>query len=314
MAHMIDSLAWTGAVPWHGLGREIPKHATVDEMIRFGGLDWQVVPRPLFAFGEDGNGTSVDGYKALVRSDRPETVLSVVSEGYGIVQNDEALSLAAAAVGDGVAAAEVCGALDEGRRIFVVLNVEQAGMTIAGERIEPFVVCYTGHDGSTAVGFRFTPVRVVCANTLAAALSGETPHEITVRHTRNAADRVKVAATVIGQARSYFGRFNHAALELVKRRLFLSDAEAMSAKLFPTYTGKDGKVITPINQTKVIELFKRQPQSSDANIAGTRWGYYNAVTALVDHNMRGGKGERRMERALGGSDIKDHAMQMLLAA
>lgn len=314
MAHMIDSLTWTGAVPWHGLGRQIPKHATVEEMIRFGGLDWQVIPRPLAAFDEAGNGTTVGGFKALVRSDRPETVLSVVSEGYGIVQNDEALSLAAAAVGDGVAAAEVCGALDEGRRIFVVLNVEQAGMSVAGEQIEPYVVCYTGHDGSTAVGFRFTPVRVVCQNTLSAALGGETPHEITVRHTRNAADRVKVAATVINQARDYFGRFNHLALELVKRRLSMGDAEALSAKLFPRYKNKDGKVLVPANQTKVIELFKRQPQTSDANISGTRWGYYNAITALVDHNLRGGKGERKMERALASSEIKDHAMHLLLAA
>jgi hypothetical protein len=31
MSHMVDSLAWTGNVPWHGLGRKLPQHATVDE-------------------------------------------------------------------------------------------------------------------------------------------------------------------------------------------------------------------------------------------------------------------------------------------
>jgi len=315
MAHMIDSLAWTGTVPWHGLGRQIPKHATVEEVIRFGGLDWKVIPRALAAFDENGNGVTVGGYKALVRSDRPDVVLATTSEGYGIVQNDEALSLAAAAVGEGSAVAEVCGALDEGRRIFVVLNCHEARINIAGETVEPYILCYTGHDGSTAVGFRFTPVRVVCQNTLSAALSGSTPHELTVRHTRNAAERVKTAATVIAKARDYFGAFNHAALSLVSRRLTMGKAEEIGAALFPTYTSKtDGKVIVPANQRKVIELFRRQPDTSDANIAGTRWGFYNAVAALVDHNIRGSKGERKMERALAGSDVKDFAMRMLLAA
>jgi phage/plasmid-like protein (TIGR03299 family) len=162
MAHMIDLLAWTGQTPWHGLGRELPRHASVEDMIRFGGLDWQVVPRPLVMFDGDGNGATVAGFKALTRSDRPDVTLSVVSEGYGEVQNADALSLAAAAVGESNACAEVCGALDEGRRIFVVLSMHEAGFDVLGEQVSPYIVCYAGHDGSTAVGFRFTPVRVVC--------------------------------------------------------------------------------------------------------------------------------------------------------
>lgn len=316
MSHMIDTLAWTGETPWHGLGRELPQHATVDEMIRFGGLDWNAIPKPLFAGIDEatGAGVSVPGYKALVRDDRPDTVLSIVSEGYGVVQYREALSLAAAVVGDGNASAEVCGALDEGRRAFVVLNLAQAGFEVAGERVEPYIVCFAGHDGSTSVGFRFTPVRVVCQNTLSAALSGETPHELTIRHTRNASERVRLAAKMVEQARTYFGTFHHRALALVNQRLSLGAAEDLSAKLFPTYTNKAGEVIVPANQTKVVELFRRQADTTDRRIAGTRWGYFNAVTALLDHNARGSQGERRMERALGGSDIRDRAMGLLLAA
>lgn len=312
MAHMIDSLTWTGETPWHGLGRRLPNHATVEEMIGFGGLDWQVIPRPIFQANEDGIGASVPGMKALTRSDRPDVTLSVVTEGYGIVQNADALSLAAAAVGEGNASAEVCGSLDDGRRVFVVLNLAEAGFDVAGERIEPYIVCYAGHDGSTSVGFKFTPVRVVCQNTLDAALNKETSHQLTIRHTRNAADRVARAADMIAQARGYFGTFNHRALELVRQRLSLGTAEQLSAKLFPTYKAADGRVLVPANQTKVIELFRHQGATTDARIAGTKWGYYNAVTALIDHNSRGQN--RRMERALGTSNVRDQAMQLLLAA
>lgn len=314
MADMIDSLAWTGETPWHSKGRQLPKHATVEDMIRFGELDWQVIPRPLFQASEHGIGASIPGYKALTRSDRPDVTLSVVSEGYGIVQNADALSLAAAAVGEGNACAEVCGALDEGRRVFVVLNVDKGTMGIAGEAIEQYVVCYAGHDGSTSVGFKFTPVRVVCQNTLSAALGKETPHQITIRHTRNAAERVKLAAEMIGQARAYFGAFNHRALALVKQRLAIGAAEQIASKLFPTYKATDGRVLVPANQTKVVALFQGQANTTDYRIAGTKWGFYNAVTALIDHNSRGSKGERRMERVIGNSDIRDRAMEMLLAA
>jgi len=314
MSHMIDSLTYTGEVPWHGLGRALPEHVTVDEIIRFGGLDWQVVPRPVFQASEHGTGASVPGWKALTRSDRPDVTLSVVSEAYGIVQNAEALALASAIVGEGSASAEVCGALDDGRRVFLVLNMREAGFAVAGEEIKPYVVCYAGHDGSTSVGFRFTPVRVVCQNTLTMALGPETPHAVSIRHTRNAARRVATAAAVVAKARAYFGTFNAHVLALVNQRLSLGAAEEISVQLFPTYTNDTGKVIIPENQIKVVSLFRGQERTTDARIAGTKWGFYNAVTALLDHNARGSRGERRMIRALGSTDVRDKAMRLLLAA
>ena len=73
MAHLVDSLAWTGDVPWHGLGRKLPENVAGDEMIRFAGLDWNVIPKPLFAGLDEttGYGVSVPGFKALVSSDEP---------------------------------------------------------------------------------------------------------------------------------------------------------------------------------------------------------------------------------------------------
>ncbi|MGH6631586.1 MAG: DUF932 domain-containing protein, partial [Burkholderiales bacterium] len=176
--------------------------------------------------------------------------------------------------------------------------------------------CYAGHDGSTSVGFRFTPVRIVCQNTLSAALYGETPNEITIRHTRNAAERVARAAAMISSARLYFGRFHHAALSLVKRYMPLDTAQEFSERLFPTYRNAVGDRIVPMNQRKVFELFRLQGKGGrrDGEVAGTRWGYFNAVTALLDHNARGSTAGRRMDRAIGGSDVRDRALSMLLAA
>ena len=114
MAHLVDSLAWSGQVPWHGLGTKLPENVTGEDMVRVAGLDWQVIPKPLFAGLDEatGYGVSVPGFKALVREDRPHVTLSVVSESYGIIQNTDALTLLDAAVGEGSAAYHVAGALD----------------------------------------------------------------------------------------------------------------------------------------------------------------------------------------------------------
>ena len=41
MAHLVDSLAWSGQVPWHGLGTKLPENVTGEDMVRFAGLDWE---------------------------------------------------------------------------------------------------------------------------------------------------------------------------------------------------------------------------------------------------------------------------------
>src|SRR5205809_7081313 len=78
MAHLVDSLAWSGQVPWHGLGTRLPENVTGEDMVRVAGLDWNVIPKPLFAGLDEatGYGASVPGFKALVRGHRPHLTLS----------------------------------------------------------------------------------------------------------------------------------------------------------------------------------------------------------------------------------------------
>src|SRR2546428_6225537 len=141
MAHLVDSLAWSGQVPWHGLGTKLPENVTGEDMVRFAGLDWNVIPKPLFAGLDEatGYGVSVPGYKALVREDRPAVTLSVVSESYGIIQNADALTLLDAAVGEGSAAYHVAGPLDEGRQVLPPAAGNHPGRTwtIPGQQPKP---------------------------------------------------------------------------------------------------------------------------------------------------------------------------------
>lgn len=323
MAHLIDSLAFSGATPWHGLGRRLLANATGEDMIRFAGLDWDVIPRRCIAV-DDGDGVlgECNGYRALVRSDRPDTVLSVVSDRYGIIQNREALTLLDAAVGEGSAVYHVAGALDEGRQVFLLAEVATPGhtWTIKGEEMKPYLLLATGHDATRALVCMFTAVRVVCNNTLSVALSDDLSPRISIRHTKNAAERVKQAAEVIARARTYFRGFSERALALVAQVITVTRARALTEQLIPPVK-VDGKITVTSGvekaRAKVVALFDRQADSIDRRIAGTAWGYFNAVAAYTDHNVnrRGGADGRMRAILLDGQAqaIKQRTLELLAA-
>lgn len=309
MSHMVESLAYHGAVPWHTLGNVLPQRATADEMLRAAGLDWTVVSRPVLV-----DGGAVPGYQALVR-DPQGNVLKVVSDEYGIVQNNELAALAEAMSGAGVRAWEVGGSLDEGRRVFFSGVVDES--EIAGDEIKLYLTLASSHDGSLAVTAAKTPVRVVCANTLQAFLSEagrEGRPRITIRHTRGASDKVKVATELCAEARAYFGAFNEQALALVGATMTSVEAVELAAGLFPAYKSEEtGQMVTPELQMTVVDLFKgMHAVASDRRIAGTRWGFYQAVTAALDHNRRG-SARSRLSRFLSGSDdsVRSRAWKLL---
>lgn len=321
MAHLIDSLSYGGAVPWHGLGRQLPANVTGDEMIRFAGLDWEVIPRPLAAEMHDGTLAPVAGHVALTRSDR-NTVLSVVSDRYGIIQNREALTLLDAAVGEGSAVYHVAGALDEGRQVFLLAEVATPGhtWTVKGEEMKPYLLLATGHDATRALTCMFTAVRVVCNNTVSVALSDEVSPRLTIRHTKNAAERVKQAAHVIARARTYFRGFSERALALAAQEITTARVREITEALFPALKVDGRPTVTPgveKARAKVVALFDRQGESTDRRIAGTAWGYFNAVAAYTDHNVnrRGGDDGRMRAILLDGQAerIKQRALELLAA-
>ena len=40
MAHLIDSMAYVGQTPWHGLGRELDTGLPIDDWVVQAGMDW----------------------------------------------------------------------------------------------------------------------------------------------------------------------------------------------------------------------------------------------------------------------------------
>jgi uncharacterized protein DUF932 len=158
-------------------------------------------------------------------------------------------------------------------------------------------------------------VRVVCANTLGAFLGTiDGKQRISIRHTKSASDKVRLAAALCRDARAYFGTFHAQALELVGATMSLIEATEASAELFPAYKSPDtGQLVVPELQGTTVALFRDMASvPNDRHVAGTRWGFYQALTAALDHNRRGSE-RSRLSRFLSGSDdsIRSKAWKML---
>jgi hypothetical protein len=122
MSHEIETMAYVGAVPWHGLGTQLPAAPSVEEMLEAAGLDWTVSKRPLFTWRSRGEALDVKGHKALVR-DTDHRVLSVVTDRYVPVQNRQALELFRRFCDAGHLELETAGALKGGAFIWALARI-----------------------------------------------------------------------------------------------------------------------------------------------------------------------------------------------
>jgi phage/plasmid-like protein (TIGR03299 family) len=193
---------------WHGLGQIVQDYPNSREAIRFAGLDYTVEKRKLFTYdNENQNGNpdtdiiipeiDIPNYFATIRTDT-EQVLGVVGKDYEVVQNEDAFSFFDAIVGgsDGIQY-ETAGALGKGERIFITAKLPNYIKVGSDDLIEQYLFLTTSHDGFGSITAAFTPVRIVCNNTLNAAFRN-CSNSIKIRHTSNAKERLEVAHKVMG--------------------------------------------------------------------------------------------------------------------
>ena len=181
----VETMFSVRETPWHGLGRIIMDAPASREALELAGLDWQVESRNIYS----GTGAIIPGYRANVRS-TDDAVLGVVSDRYRIVQNEEAFQFTDDLLGEGVTY-ETAGSLQGGKKVWMLARLPRKYL-IAGDQVEPYLVIFNSHDGSSGVKVAMTPIRVVCQNTLNLALN-TAKRSWTARHTENVLLRVQDA-------------------------------------------------------------------------------------------------------------------------
>lgn len=190
--------------PWHGLGQIVTDYPNSKEALIYAGLDYEVVKRNIYTHdGEINKGLDflirdieIPNHQATIRTDTNQ-VLGVVGKDYEVVQNVDAFAFFDSIVsGEGILY-ETAGALGNGERIFITAKLPSYIKVGKDDLIEQYLFLTTSHDGYGSITAAFTPVRIVCNNTLNAALRNHS-NSIKIRHTANAKERLTVAHTIMG--------------------------------------------------------------------------------------------------------------------
>lgn len=319
MSHMIDTttgtaaIAFAGQTPWHGLGQALTPDASIETWTREAGLDYKVNEAPvLFQTDATTAPEQFKGRKVLHRSDTG-AALAVVSDGYRVVQPAEVMGFFGKLVELGGFQMETAGVLSHGRRVWALAKVNEGADIVEGDTVRPYVLLGTSYDGTMATVAKFTSIRVVCNNTITAALNRENSGTIRVLHSeRFYADAVRLELGIVGDN---WERFLVQSRKLSGETMDKIQADSfVTALLQPFHTSK-----IELNQTRgykrIFELFNGQAIGANIpGVPGTRWAMLNAVTELVDHE-RGRGNNTRMESAWFGTGaaLKNRALELLSA-
>jgi phage/plasmid-like protein (TIGR03299 family) len=337
MSHGIttnDEMFSVRQVPWHGLGvvlDEYPK--SIDEALDKAGLGWKVTHGDVLVVKApewtDDFGTKhpaelipANGFKANLREDTGE-VLGIVSDEYEVVDNRDAFRFLDALIGSDMHF-ETAGSLWRGRRVWTLARLPEY-IELGGDQSAIYVYVANSHDGSMAVTAAVTPIRIVCANTLGAALrqaehGASAERTFRFRHTGNLQAKFAEARQVLGMTINYQKQFKALADGLalepisertlersVLRHLWLIDDETMGAR---ARANRERTI------ERVLSIFRGRGIAGDTtgNSPGSKWTAYNAIAEHLDYGRRYTARTNQVQRSFEDTALKQRALALVTAA
>lgn len=290
MAANVENMFYVGEKPWHGLGVEVKEAPTSNEAIRLAGLDWDVIPKPIY----DEFGRELPGYKVNMRSS-DNKALGIVTDRYKIVQNREAFAFTDALLGNGIQY-ETAGSLASGKRIWLLARMEDRLM--AEEQMENYLVFTNTHDGTGAIRVACTSVRVVCQNTLNLALDQASRHWSCV-HKGDIQSKLDEARFTLASAERYMEALEEEFGELKLKKVTDKQVRDMTETLLQiefknlyTKAIKTGKIVDfkeaaqrqkfeeKLNRkrTDILNIYYEKP-----DLVGTEHTAFRFVNAVSDY-------------------------------
>lgn len=295
MSHEIESIAYVGDVPWHGIGEVLTGNPTPQEMLVQASLDWTVSKRPLFTantprFKTEADGFSllIEDYSALVR-DSDNKVLGLCGPKYQPFQNSETFEFFNKFTEAGQMKIEVAGSLKGGHWVWCLARLNGCSFTLPGDDVShSFLLLCSPHVWGEALTVMFTPIRVVCWNTLTQSMGKKLAEKFRFVHT-GAFQNVKALAELsVEQAILQHQIYKEKAKLLAEQKVVEKELYEYIATLFQPTLLAPG----PVNPTQfnsipdqILMNYHMAPGSRFASADHTWWGAYNGVTYYFDHQV-----------------------------
>ena len=299
MAHLIDNskgfnaFVSYAAPAWHNLGTVLNNPLTTADALQQGGLDFSVLKLPNIHYLPNGEELISENSFFTVRTDVNKVLGDRLGKDYTVMQNIEALNLVDEILQAGTATIETAGAIDEGKKVFICLKVANDIIVGSEDTVKQYVLIANSHDGSMSITASPTNIRVVCNNTLTAALRGA-QDKIKIRHTSNASTRLQEAAKVLklmsNNTAVNTDNYNEMAAAVIsKEQMFnyFGNIFCSPEEIKEMQSGKRAANVLSSRKQNVLNdvlNFATRGQGQALAMKGndfTMWSAYNAVTGYI---------------------------------
>lgn len=298
---------------WHRMGQEMNDGMSIETWAKEAGLDWEAAKMPAYFFNAgDNDFNKVDGMSHIVRKDT-QVALGYVTSRYKIVQPKELLEWFQKYIGvDDNFKLDVAGCLKSGEIIWATAKYN-GDITVAGDIHKARLLMTTTFDGTGSTINKMTMTRVVCNNTLDAALAtGGT----TVKTVHSAKFDAKAVGEQLAKLASSVAAFKEMGDAMGRVHMAENQVKNLFNKLLKidpkdgvNYQNSDNELSTrkagQFNQ--LIDAYNDTVQ--EGTEPNTAWCALNAVTRYVDH-MRG----TRVTEGMSEGDAKFIATQFTSGA
>jgi phage/plasmid-like protein (TIGR03299 family) len=311
MSDEIETMAYFGATPWHKLGTPL----TTDDLYDWqsacvkSGLDWEAELVPLLTADTQ---AKVEHQAGRRKSDN--RILGVVGPKYHVLQNRAAFQWFQPFLDAREASLNTAGSLCEGSRVWVLAKLNRDPLVIApGDEVEKFILLSHGHDGSLAVRVGFTPIRVVCANTLALAHRADASKLIRLKHTKDLHENLANVREVMNVANAEFEATAQQYRLLARKTINQADLRRFVKKVLKV---EGDKISTRMKNT--IEDILGKCESGKGNdlpsVKNTYWTAYNGFNEWLAYD-RGHNQQNRLNSLWFGdsANVNRFALETALA-
>ena len=340
MAHQLEQMAYVGDTPWHGLGNQLTQNQPIEIWAQQAGMDWRIESSNVSYMAQNERGQSIimpyEEQRVLYRSDT-HTPLSVVSQRYQEVQPMEILEFYRDLTEQSGFELETAGILKGGKKFWALARTGQSTALKGKDVSHGYILLATACDGSLATTAQFTNIRVVCNNTLAIALRGQSGSAgvVKVPHsTKFDADKVKQQLGVSVRA---WDEHMYEMKQLSQRKVTQGEAAAFFDAVFNntnmSVTDQEENIIqfyrnvanpNPTKEksepngramSKAMIMFNGQGRGAELSSAkNTAYGLLCSITEFADHERRAMSTDHRLDSAWfgAGANLKQRGLEQAL--
>ncbi|MCO8109055.1 DUF932 domain-containing protein [Acinetobacter indicus] len=340
MAHQVEQMAYVGDTPWHGLGNQLTQNQPIEVWAKQAGMDWRIESSDVSYMAQNERGQSIimpyEEQRVLYRSDT-HAPLSVVSQRYQEVQPMEILEFYRDLTEQSGFELETAGVLKGGKKFWALARTGQSTALKGKDVSNGYILLATACDGTLATTAQFTNIRVVCNNTLAIALRGQSSSAgvVKVPHsTKFDADKVKQQLGISVRA---WDEHMYEMKQLTQRKVTQGEAAAYFDAVFNNTSmsaaDQEENIIqfyrniatpTPVKEkpepngramAKVMDMFNGQGRGAElSSTKDTAYGLLCSITEFADHERRAMSTDHRLDSAWfgAGAALKQRGLEQAL--